>query len=173
MKLKELIEQILGDLQTETNIIDVFNDTLTGEKKLSLIKDKLLECEEFSECEELLFLDKPVYEDTINDKKYLVETFKVYDGHKISGKVWLYSIMLTPKMYQNEFTTVKDGAGITPILYNPITFNPMKKIMLEFNPQDNPNQLHDLMDKVINNPSEYEIKGERYALIRCYIENNK
>ena len=77
MKLKELIEQILGDLQTETNIIDVFNDTLTGEKKLSLIKDKLLECEEFSECEELLFLDKPVYEDTINDKKYLVETFKV------------------------------------------------------------------------------------------------
>jgi len=173
MKVKELIQEILGDSQTETNIFDVFNDDITGGKKLSLIKDKLLECEEFSECDELLLLDKPVYEDTVNDKNYLVETFKLYDDYKFSGKVWLYSILLTSEIYQNEFTTVKDGAGITPLLYNPINFNPMKKIMLEFNPEDNPNQLHDLMDKVINNPSEYEIKGERYVLVRCYVENNR
>ena len=79
---------------------------------------------------------------------------------------------------------VKDGAAITPTLYDTKTFEPKKKIVLEFKPervQDGitnheaviRQELHDLLDKVLDNPEEYQIKGERGLLIRGIFESSE
>ena len=148
------------------------------------IKEEILKCEEFSECTELTILDYPTYEN--EGKTYSVPTFKVYDGQKFDGKGLLLSISLTPEMFNPEtiHNPVKDGACITPILYSPLTFEPTKKIVLQFNPervQDDiinngeviRQELHDLLDKVLDNPQDYQIKGERSVLVRGVFEKNE
>jgi hypothetical protein len=78
-------------------------------------------------------------------------------------------------------TPVLDGACITPTMYDPTTFEPKKKIVLEFSPealQDDVNsteevkrkQLHETLDKILDNPENYQIKGERGLLVRGYFE---
>jgi hypothetical protein len=80
---------------------------------------------------------------------------------------------------------VKDGAAITPTLYDIKTFEPKKKILLEFSPEMVQDQqmangeailrqeLHDLLDKVLDNPQDYQIKGERGLLIRGLFESSE
>jgi hypothetical protein len=75
---------------------------------------------------------------------------------------------------------VKDGACITPTFYNPETFEPTKKIVLTYSPERPANEmgseelirqeLHDLLDKVFDNPEEYAVKGERGVLVRGVFE---
>jgi hypothetical protein len=92
-------------------------------------------------------------------------------------------------------TPVLDGACITPTMYDPTTFEPKKKIVLEFSPEFSQDQyiyglgtpsmieeaeknvesiirkqLHETLDKIFDNPESYEIKGERSLLVRGYFE---
>ena len=78
-------------------------------------------------------------------------------------------------------TPVLDGACITPTLYDPMTFEPKKKIVLEFSPealQDDVNsteevkrkQLHETLDKILDNPELYHVKGEKGVEIRGLFE---
>jgi hypothetical protein len=91
----------------------------------------------------------------------------------------ILSIVLTPEIYDPNVLTkpVKDGAAITPAFYDPTNFEPYKRIILEFSPermQDGISnneeiirqELHDLLDKVFNNPKDYLVKGERAVLVR-------
>lgn len=187
MKLKELVDNIFkdGPKPYDSMGFNVPNYTLYGEKELSEYKDKLLQCEEFSEVNELEFMTMPFI--TINDKPVQAESLIINDGVKIKGKCYLLSVMYTPEIYDpkslNE--TVKDGASITPTIYDPTTFEPTKKITLSFSPerkQDPSNlefdqeqlikqELHDLLDKVLDRPEEYLVKGVRKVLIRGIFEN--
>ena len=170
MKLKELIAEITSS-----------TEYLYGEE-LEPYKERILQCEEFSECEELIIMKYPV---TILENGRTVQnvTYRHQEGQKFKGKCYLLSLSLTPKMFDPKtmHTPVLDGACITPTMYDPTTFEPKKKIVLEFSPealQEDVNsteevkrkQLHDTLDKIFNNPELYEIKGERALLVRGYFE---
>jgi hypothetical protein len=77
---------------------------------------------------------------------------------------------------------VKNGAAMGPTIYDPSTFEPRKHILLTWSPeisQDFPggnydstlrNDIHKLLDDVLDNPEEYKTKGLRGVLIRGLFE---
>jgi hypothetical protein len=184
MKLKELIAEITSS-----------TEYLYGEE-LEPYKERILQCDEFSECEELIIMKYPV---TILENGRTVQnvTYKQQEGQKFKGKCYLLSLSLTPQMFDPKtmHTPVLDGACITPTMYDPTTFEPKKKIVLEFSPEmaqdqdiyviGNPSmieaaekngesilrkRLHETLDKIFDNPESYEIKGEKSLLVRGYFE---
>ena len=170
MKLQELVAEITSSYEY-----------LYGED-LEQFKERILQTEEFSECDELIIMKYPV---TIleNGKTVQNVTYKHKEGQKFKGKCYLLSLSLTPQMFDPKkmHTPVLDGACITPTMYDPTTFEPKKKIVLEFSPealQDDINsteevkrkQLHETLDKILDNPELYQIKGERGLLVRGYFE---
>lgn len=184
MKLKELLEDVFKDGEINSydtlSSIGIKNYTLYGEKELSVIKEKLLDCEEFSEVTELELVSTPVI--SVDGNPLMVQSFKISDGVKLMGKGYLLSVMLSPEMYDPNKVNepVKDGACITPTFYNAETFEPTKKIVLTYSPERPANEmgseelirqeLHDLLDKVFDNPEEYVVKGERGVLVRGVFE---
>ena len=173
MKLKELLTNTFGENVSYPN--DQF-------KKLELesLKEELLKCDEFSECEGIEFMEFPVQ--LIEGKSYSAQTMKLGDNTKFDGKVFLYNLSFTPEMFDPNslHTTVKNGALITPALYDPMTFEPTKKIVLTWSPEmaqdvvghhNNfeatlKNDIRKLLDDVLKNPEEYRVKGERGILVR-------
>ena len=174
MKLKELLTNTFG----EKSITDYPNDQF---RKLELesLKEELLKCDEFSECEGIEFMEFPVQ--LIEGKSYTAQTMKLGDNTKFDGKVFLYNLSFTPEMFDPNslHTPVKDGALITPTLYDTKTFLPTKKIVLTWSPEmaqdllvpnNNEvtlkNDIRKLLDDVLENPEEYRVKGERGILVR-------
>jgi hypothetical protein len=171
MKLKELLKNVLGE------DVSYPNDQFT-KSKLESLKEELLKCDEFSECEGIEFMEFPVQ--LIEGKSYSAQTMKLGDNTKFDGKVFLYNLSFTPEMFDPNslHTPVKNGALITPALYDPMTFEPRKKIVLTFSPemvQDVSgandeltlrNDIHKLLDDVLDNPEEYKVKGERGIMVR-------
>ena len=118
-----------------------------------------------------------------NGKNVQNVTYRHKEGQKYKGKCYLLSLALTPEMFDPNkiHTPVLDGACITPTLYDPTTFEPKKKIVLEFSPealQDDINstekvkrkQLHETLDKILDNPELYCVKGEKGVLVRGFFE---
>jgi hypothetical protein len=171
MKLKELLTNTFGENVSYPN--DQFL-----KKDLEPLKEELLKCDEFSECEGIEFMDIPVQE--IEGKTYFAQTINLGGNTKFKGKVYLYNLSFTPEMFDPNslHTPVKNGALITPVLYNPMTFEPTKKIVLTWSPemaQDMigvnkeltfKNDIHKLLDDVLDNPEEYKVKGERGIMVR-------
>jgi hypothetical protein len=177
MKLKELLDEIFKDGPIPTNQFGMSDYALYGSEKLEPLKDKLLECDEFKNLYSLRFVDAPTFR--AGDEVYVVETYKLTDDIKFIGSGVILSIALTPEMYDPNvlLKPVKDGAAISPTFYNPTNFEPYKRIVLEFSPermQDGISnheeivrqELHDLLDKVLDNPKDYLVKGERAVLVR-------
>jgi hypothetical protein len=202
MNLKELLEKIFkdGPFPIGYESKKFYDYTLYGEEVLSRYKEEILNCEEFSKCESLEFLKFPISYKNQDDKILQPMTYKVEKDTNFKGKCYLLSLGLTPEMYDpakiNE--PVKDGCSITPTMYNPETFLPNKKIILNFSPErlqdsilkptkkwyqfwkkeSNPEtevkkELHDLLDKVLNNPEEYRIKGEKGVMVRGIFDSGK
>jgi hypothetical protein len=173
MKLKELLlERFVENdlLQHMINPSDQFRKL-----KLESLKEELLKCDEFLGCEGIDFMEFPTQ--IIDNSTYIAQTMKLGDDTKFVGTPYIYNISFTPEMYDPNsiHTTVKDGAAITPTLYNPITFEPTKKIVLHFNPEGlmgetsgetKKQEIRDLLEKVLQNPEEYQIKGERGIMVR-------
>ena len=123
--------------------------------------------------------------EVIHPKMYKVNT---EDKHTFKGKCYLLSLALTPEMYDSKklHEPVLEGACITPTTYDPQTFQPKKKIVLEFSPelaQDQQvngesilrKQLHEKLDRIFDNPENYQVKGEKGMFVRGLFEevNNK
>ena len=182
MKLKEFINQLIKEREIDVESKNPFDmSTFYGKEDLESIKEKILECDEFSECESLEILDYPNL--LIDGKTSNAMSYKLNGGEKFKGKCYLLSLNLSPEIYDpktiNEI--VKDGAGITPTLYKPENFEPYKKIVLQFSPDKKQDgitnhdavlrqELHDLLDKIFDNPSDYAVKGERHPLVRGVFE---
>lgn len=167
MKLKELLDQIFknGPLPTENGRVDYE----ISYNLLSLIKDKLLECDEFKETNSLTIINSTVYEGKT------AHTTKLTDGDIFKGDVYINSISLTPIIYdpENWMKPIKDGCTITRTMYNLENFEPYKKIILNVdveNMSDNfekgRNKLHEILDKMLDNPVGYTPKGNRGIMIR-------
>jgi hypothetical protein len=132
-----------------------------------------------------------------NNNSIETKTYKVVPNQKFKGKCYLLSLALTPEMFDPKkiHEPVLYGACITPTIYNPETFEPKKKIVLEFSPEisqdktiyayGNPSmindiedtyeqqlrkQLHETLDKILDNPELYQVKGEKGVMVRGIFE---
>jgi hypothetical protein len=175
MKLKELLTNTFGENVSYPN--DQFL-----KKDLEPLKEELLKCEEFMFCDDIVFMDLPIQ--IIEEATHASQTFKLYDDTKFKGKVYLYNLSLTPEVYDPNLllNPVKDGAAIGPTIYDPIEFTPRKHILLTWNPEmaqdisginkelTFKNDIHKLLDDVLENPEEYKVKGERKILLRGVCE---
>ena len=175
MTLKEFIEVVEAG-----NNDDVINGTLYGQDLLPY-KDIIKKCDEFSGCDELIILESP---QAVGSKLLVPSTISLGNDTKFIKTSYLLSVALTPTMYDPKklLTPVKNGAGISPTIYNPKTFEPYKHIILTWSPemaQDlsgaNPedtlkNNIRILLDDVLANPAEYQIKGDRGVMVRGVFE---
>jgi hypothetical protein len=184
MKLKEFVEIALIGKEDRLN-------TLTGIEgvgalygvELEKFKKIIKECDEFAKCDSLDILTMPIVKGE-NDKVYTTETIKLSDLMEFKGRCNLLSLSLTPEMYDPNqlIKPVKNGAAIGPIMYDPMTFEPRKHILLTWSPEmaqdmvgmDNEstlrNDIHKLLDDVLDNPDEYKTKGTRHVLVRGLFE---
>lgn len=201
MKLQELINEILssGELKNKkgyaVKVEGLTDNTIYGED-LEPYVDRIKQCEEFSECDEIIVMKYPVTIDG-QGNNVSTRTYKVVPKQKFKGKCYLLSLALTPEMYDPKkiHEPVLDGACITPTLYDPETFIPRKKIVLEFSPEaaqdssiydygnpsmindlENNNEdqlrrkLHETLDKIFDNPEMYQVKGEKGVMVRGAFE---
>jgi hypothetical protein len=81
-------------------------------------------------------------------------------------------------------TPVKDGCVISPLIYNPETFTPIKSITITWDPESiqdryafndqiyrNENDfIYEKLEKMLKNPEEYEYKGYVGCLIRFQVD---
>jgi len=183
MKLKELLEEILLNNPMTDDDFGFDGSTLYG-KQLKPYKEKILQCEEFSECSELHFMEIPMILSQ-NDEPIKPMSYKLLPGQKFKGVCYLLSLNLSPEMFDPNtlYTPVKDGACITPLVYNPETFTPIRKIVLEYSPEraqdglvdehDVKMEIRSLLDKVLDSPDDYKVKGERGVIVRGVFEKNE
>lgn len=96
---------------------------------------------------------------------------------------YLYQIIFTPKMYDPKtmYEPVKDGCVLAPLLYNPETFVPKRSITITWNPEDftdgsaingfklEKQILLSRLERVLDNPKEYELEGFRGAMVRMAV----
>jgi hypothetical protein len=177
MELVEFVTKVYNEKKENELDEMLINDLSLNSKVLEGIKDELLKLDVFSECDDLEIVHYPTFK-LENGKSFTVSSFKYEEGMKVKGKCYLYAIYLTPEMYDPSkiLNPVKDGASISPVVYNPETFEPLKKIVLTFSPEGQTTdeirkqELRDLLDKVLENPKEYESKGTRGVLIRGVFE---
>ena len=179
MKLKELIEIV----ELSRNDNGLYMDNLLYGKNLEKYKKIIMNTDEFKECDSLEILEHPLVKDK-NGEILTTSTVKLSDVMTFKGKCYLLSLTLTPEMYDpiKAFEPVKNGASISPTVYDPMTFEPRKHILLTWSPEmaqdllgtNNEgtlrNDIHKLLDDVLNNPEEYQTKGFRGVLVRGLFE---
>ena len=188
MKVTEIINDLIAkkeptekDFPTVINgklgITSDRNDAIYGEE-LRQFKDKLLQCDEFKDCEMLEFLPVPIIQNK-EGKAISAVTMLIGDDTKFKGRCFLLSLDLSPTMYDPEtmYEPVKDGVALTPVMYNPINFAPYRKLVLPVNVEGMQDdlklvraELNTLIDKVLENPAEYQTKGFRKVMARGIFE---
>ena len=180
MKLKELIEIVELSKKEDDLYMD---NTLYGEN-LDKYKHLIKDTDEFKECDSLEILEHPLVKDN-NGEILTTSTVKLSDVMKFKGKCYLLSLALTPVMYDPNqlIKPVKNGAAMGPTIYDPMTFEPRKHILLTWTPEmaqdlfegtNNEetlrNDIHKLLDDVLDNPEEYKTKGFRGVYVRGLFE---
>jgi hypothetical protein len=108
--------------------------------------------------------------------KLVDEDYETYEGKT----AYVYQILFSPKMHDAKtvHNAVKDGCTMTPIIYNPETFTPYRKIVLTWsleqaqdfsvsNSEEVMKQtLRDQLEKVLANPEDYMHEGFRACMLR-------
>ena len=112
----------------------------------------------------------------------MCHTMKLADIQEISyeNKIgYVYKVMFSPVMYDPTayVKPVKNGCSITPVVYNPINFEPTKHIMLSWSPEGGDDtriksELKDKLFDILENPEEYMQKGYRSVLLRFAVVDN-
>jgi hypothetical protein len=106
----------------------------------------------------------------------LVDNDILYEGKT----AYVYQILFSPKMYDPKTVhdAVKDGCTMTPMVYNPETFTPYRKIVLTWSPEqaqdfsiNNSEEvmkqtLRDQLEKVLTNPEDYMPEAFRGCMLR-------
>jgi F0F1-type ATP synthase epsilon subunit len=185
MKLKEFLEVALLGKEDNPNLTNGTFVDVTCLYGYELVKYKniIKECDEFTKCDSLEILSMPLVKGK-KDKIYTAETIKLSDLMEFKGKCYLLSLSLIPEMYDPNqlLKPVKNGAAMGPTIYDPSTFEPRKHILLTWSPEmvqdlsgtndevTLKNNIHKLLDDVLDNPDEYKTKGTRYVLVRGLFE---
>jgi hypothetical protein len=185
MKLKEFLEvALLGKKDNPNQYNETFVDeTCLYGKELDKYKNIIKECDEFAKCDSLEILKMPLVK-KVGGGVYTANTIKLSDLMEFRGRCYLLSLGLTPEMYDPSrlLKPVKNGAAMGPTIYDIDTFEPRKHILLTWSPemaQDVSgandeltlrNDIHKLLDDVLDNPEEYKTKGLRGVLVRGLFE---
>jgi hypothetical protein len=181
MKLKEFLEIALIGEKNDSNL--GFEENVIYGENLDKYKHLIKECDEFAKCDSLDILTMPLVKGK-NGEVYTTQTIKLTDLMEFKGRCYLLSLGLSPEMYDPNqlIKPVKNGAAMGPIMYDPLTFEPRKHILLTWSPemaQDVSgtndeltlrNDIHKLLDDVLDNPEEYKTKGFRVVLVRGLFE---
>ena len=171
MKLKELLMLLYDAGQFN-------NDGIMNSDSLKRVKHHIMTCDEFKDTKELVFVKLPIWKDPVNGKSYQAKQYKLTDDLKFGHTVHLQSISITPEMY-DPYCWLGDkldgSAIITPIIYNPETFEAKRHIVIEYDAR-NENftdteklNLLERLKRVLDNPNDYRIKGRRDFIIRGLI----
>lgn len=188
MKLEELLEVALISKKNNPNLLSetFVDETCLYGNELDKYKDIIKECDEFAKCDSLDILTMPFVKG-VDDKIYSAKTVKLSDLMEFKGRCYLLSLGLTPEMYDPSrlLKPVKNGAAMGPVIYDPTTFEPRKHILLTWTPEMAQviydvsgandelklrNDIHKLLDDVLDNPEEYKTKGVRGILVRGLFE---
>lgn len=185
MKLKEFLEVAVLSKKNTLNLINptFVDETCLYGEELDKYKNIIKECDEFAKCDSLDILTMPLVKGK-KDKIYTTETIKLSDLMEFKGRCYLLSLSLTPEMYDPSqlIKPVKNGAAIGPTMYDPLTFEPKKHILLSWVPEitqdilgldtekEQRQVIHKLLDDVLDNPEEYKTKGTRHVLVRGLFE---
>ena len=186
MKLEEFLEVALISKKNHTwpSGVKFVDETCLYGENLDEYKHLIKECDEFAKCDSLDILTMPIVKG-VDDKIYSANTIKLSDLMEFKGRCYLLSLGLTPEMYDPSrlLKPVKNGAAMGPVIYDPTTFEPRKHILLTWTPEmaqdlfegtNNEetlrNDIHKLLDDVLDNPEEYKTKGVRNVLVRGLFE---
>lgn len=164
MRLKNLNESIF-DESIQKNAQE--NKTKLLESNLENIK----KCSEFTNCD-LRIIKSPVIED-VNGVVYKVKDYLVNDSINFSGAGYLYNITKTPPIYNEgqSYDPVKNGACITPTKFDPQTLQPIRNILIQFNPEKTKEDMIALLSDILENPSDYTRKADFQVIVRGVFEN--
>ena len=185
MKLKEFLEVALISKKNNPNLLteSFVDETSLYGGELVKYKDTIKECDEFAKCDSLDILTMPLVKQ-INGKILTPQMIKLSDLTEFKGKCYLLSLAITPEMYDPSqlLRPVKNGAAIGPTIYDPLTFEPRKHILLTWSPEitqdilgldtekEQRQVIHKLLDDVLDRPEEYKTKGVRNVLVRGLFE---
>jgi len=148
------------------------------------IKEMLLQCDEFQDVDDLFIVDHLTFGintykswkladvDEAGSKVVSTNTYLLYEKTKFKKAVFLYSIGLTPGMYDESelFQPVKDDLLTYSAM--PKDLKSQKAITVFFSPediQDNPEKIEELktkLQKAIENPKKYEPKKKYGVMLR-------
>ena len=181
MKLKEFLEIALIGEKNDSNL--GFEENVIYGGNLDKYKHLIKECDEFAKCDSLDILTTPIVKGK-NGELFTTHTIKLSDLMEFKGKCYLLSLGLTPEMYDPNqlIRPVKNGASMGPTIYDPLTFEPRKHILLTWIPEmvqdilgldtekEQRQVIHKLLDDVLDNPEEYKTKGIRGVFVRGLFE---
>jgi hypothetical protein len=111
------------------------------------------------------------------------------DEHK-GRTCYLYKVLYSPIIYDpiDLQKPVKDSMVISPLLYNPITFEPGRKIVIEWIPADlydRQEEIHSItwedekiylrekLEELLANPDHYKPKGRRALMVRFALDKTE
>lgn len=178
MKLREFLEKAFqyGPIQ-----YDKFSDYILRGDALRFCIPHLLECEEFKDVTNIKVVDTPGYwDDSIEgiSQNKLVKTYHLLKDECLSGDIILYSIGFLPPVYNinDLLTPVKNGCSVSPALYSPEDFLPIKKIMLSYSPEmiaddihiseyQYRKKIHDILDDILDHQEEYLMKERQKGIV--------
>lgn len=102
---------------------------------------------------------------------------------------YFYKVIYSPVIYDPSTIKdpVKDGMVISPLLYNPHTFEPSRKITIEWKPEDlfhnkgiqpitwedEKTYLREKLEVLLANPEDYKPKGRRGLMIRYALDKTE
>ena len=187
-KITQNLTDLLGPITEHRTQFSVFPspiDTNYNVNEISKVQRELTEkiLTDHFNFKEIIWVKTPKF--NLGGKNYSVQTLILKDDintNYIGKTCYLYEIAFTPKVYNPKamYEPVKDGCVISPTLYNPETFEPKKSITITWNPEqaqdllkftniDGNQFLINKLEKVLNNPKEYEPEGFRKVMIRMAV----
>lgn len=159
-------------------------DSITQFFPVKGTEDYLKQLEEFKDVEDIFIVDMPTF--MLDGRPKQTQTVILNEDTELNGKLYLYSMNFSlPTFDERAYMPQKDGLGITStLIVNPENFMPYKQLCIRWSPEqlqdivmfdpryknDERKYFHDQLDKILNNPSEYEPKGARKIMIRYYCE---
>jgi len=161
--MENSLKKVLNEIFIEKGLDNSDNNLLIIEF-LKSYKDELLKFDEFKDVEEIIIMDSPSIK---NDNGEIIQTkhYRLTENFKLKGKVYLYNILFTPPIcdMKDFYKEVKNGCSITHTMYDSTNFDLCKQIRIKFNPWEEnvKGKLHKLLDDILDNPQEYEVKKSR------------
>lgn len=173
----ELTEKLIEICGSNSNVpFSIKNLTTTQLKK---VEAELIKYFEFSR---IVWMELPSGLTEDGARTIFAQSLQVGLGNpKHTDKIgYIYTISFTPLIYDLSTinTPVKDGCVMSPTIYDPVTFEPIRSITLTWSPeivQDYPNvdaeefvkqTLINKLIKVLSNPDDYKPEGFRGCIIR-------